>query len=127
VKVKPQKLEKIESWRRRVNRSSASRRKPERRQTGEPPDDAPWGHGLLEAVNVPDDVVAREGNFPPRKPLISPETGKESRSTVRFADSRPGVRAESAAATSAARIPVHPDAARRREDRLRPSHRGRMG
>ena len=65
--------------------------------------------------------------FPPRKPLISRETGKEFRSTVRFVDSRPGMRAESAAATSAARIPVHPDAARRRQDRLRPSRRGGMG
>ena len=33
--------------------------------------------GLLEAGSVSDDVVARKGNFPPRKPLISHETGKE--------------------------------------------------
>ena len=55
--------------------------------------------GLLEAGSVSDDVVAREGNFPPRKPLISHETGKESRSAIRFGDSlgksaRGGVRRE---------------------------------
>ena len=50
-----------------------NRRKPERRQTGEPPDDARRG--------------SREGNFPPRKPLISHETGEESRSAIRFGDS----------------------------------------
>ena len=55
--------------------------------------------GLLEAGSVSDDVVARKGNFPPRKPLISHETGKESRSAIRFGDSlgksaRGGVRRE---------------------------------
>ena len=67
-------------WRRRLRTTrQPNRRKPERRQTGEPPDDAQRGHGLLKAGSVSDDVVAREGNFPPRKPLISHETGKESR------------------------------------------------
>src|SRR5271155_6012353 len=42
----------------------------------------------LEGGSASNDVVAREGNFPPRKPLISHETGKESRSAIRFGDSR---------------------------------------
>jgi hypothetical protein len=62
--------------------------------------------GLLEAGSVSDDVVTREGNFPPRKPLISLETGKESRSAIRFGgnlgkSARGGVRRSSDISTSA--------------------------
>ena len=117
--MKPQKLEKIAlapAGEPLVSPAAASRSGARRVNL---PDDAHWGHGLLEAVKVSDDV-AREGNFPPRKPLISRETGKDSRSTVRFADSRAGMRAESAARNFRREYRGHPDAARRRQDRLRP-------